>query len=278
MSTTYVNVTFKTLAGVAFDPTTVKLSNQAATIGVKRDGNDDVVVADNTAMTKISTGVYQYSFTDPAADLTYTAYIEYVISGETYWIEKSVTGATSATEPITLTEAKLHLRVTETADDSLISSLITAARQYAEPYTRRCFITQTKTLAFDSFPASNEIRLPWSKLAGITSITYYDTANALQTLDAANYLLDTVNEPGRVRLISTESWPSVYDRINAVTITYTAGYGAAADVPEGIKAAMKLLVGHWYENREGVITGTIVTEMKMAVDALLSFYRVLEAV
>jgi len=87
--------TFK-LDGVLTDMTSVELSNEAATVGVKRDDTDASVVAAGTAMARASTGVYTYTFTDPADDLTYTYWIEVTYGGETYWIEYSLTGPTSA--------------------------------------------------------------------------------------------------------------------------------------------------------------------------------------
>jgi len=95
MSTTYIRAIFKDDGGVAFDPTSVKLSDPTGAYGVKRNDTNAVVVVDDTAMTNTAVGYYEYSFTDPAYDLTYTAYIEYVIDGETYRTPKTVTGTTT---------------------------------------------------------------------------------------------------------------------------------------------------------------------------------------
>ena len=99
MSTSYVRFTFETSAGVKFDPTSVVLSDPTGAYGVKRNDTDAVVVADATAMTNTAVGVYETSWTDPAYDLTYTAYAEYVIDGETYRVPKTVTG--TATDAVT---------------------------------------------------------------------------------------------------------------------------------------------------------------------------------
>ncbi|HUU98034.1 MAG TPA: phage head-tail connector protein [Phycisphaerae bacterium] len=115
--------TFK-VDGVATNMTSVKLSNYAATYGVKRNDTDAVVVVDATAMTNIGTGVYEYEFTDPADDLTYTYVLEYVYGGETYWIEGTLTGPTSYSGLATLAATKTHLGVTSTTDNALITSIL----------------------------------------------------------------------------------------------------------------------------------------------------------
>ena len=199
-------------------------------------------------------------------------------------------------EPVTLTEARLHLRVTDTADDTLITSLIQAAREYAESYCRRSLLTQTWKLTLDRFPyslggfwicdgryysgghAKDYISLPRPNLLTVSSVTYVDTNGATQTWAASNYLVDTTQTPGQLRLAYNIDWPSTRTDPNAVAITYTAGYGASATaVPEAIKSAIKLMVGWWYEQREAVNVGNIVNEVPMAVDALLGPYVVREA-
>lgn len=179
-------------------------------------------------------------------------------------------------EPVSLTDMKLHLRVDISDDDDLITSLIKAARGYAEDFTNRTFITSTYELTLDSFV--NPIYIPRPKLQSITSIVYTDTDGSSQTLSASSYTVDTASLIGRVVPVWGESYPSTRDTINAVVITYKAGYGdAATNVPEGIIAAIKLLVGHWYENRETVALGTM-SKVPMTVESLLWMFRVYEVV
>lgn len=181
-----------------------------------------------------------------------------------------------AEEPFDLAAAKLHLREDDTGQDSIVSALITAARSYCESFLNRALITQTWDLTLDCFPYtyrpgvdSNAIMVPRAPLQSVTSITYLDTNGTSQTLASTEYIVDPKQEPGRIVPAHGKSWPSAQDRVNAVVVRFVAGYGAAAAVPEKIKAAMKLLIGHWYENREGVVTGTITTEIPMAVESLL---------
>lgn len=124
--------------------------------------------------------------------------------------------------PISLTEAKLHLRVTSSADDELITALIRAAREWCELFQNRAFVTQTITLTLDRFP--NVFEIPKPPLQSVSSIKYIDTAGVQQTLDPSVYDVDTVSEPGRIALAYGQSWPSIRGDINSVEVIYVAGY------------------------------------------------------
>ena len=165
-------------------------------------------------------------------------------------------------EPITTAEAKSHLNVTGSADDAYIDTLIQAAREYAEGFTRRAFITQAITAKFDAFPAWFELEC--GPLQSITSIQYIDTAGNTQTLVASNYTVDTTSTPGRITEAYAVSWPSTRDIVNAVTVTYVAGYGAAsAAVPQPIIQAMLFHIGYFFDNREGGDVPQIVKTLLM---------------
>lgn len=177
-----------------------------------------------------------------------------------------------AVEPVTLIEAKAHLRVTATDEDTLITALIKAARQQAEHRTvATVFVTQTWTETLDAFPA--EIVLSRRPLQSVSSITYTDTDGTEQTLAVADYQVVTDELLGRIVPAYGVDWPTARDMPGAVVVTYVAGYGAAADVPESIKSAVLLLIGHLYEHREAVSDGSM-SELPMAVDALLAPYWV----
>jgi len=182
-----------------------------------------------------------------------------------------------ATEPVTSAEAKAHLRVDTTADDTLIGTLITVARMHVENHLRRALITQTWELVLDAFPARNVIQLPMPPLASITSIKYTDEAAVEATFSSTAYAVDTDSTRGRVVLKSGESWPSVtLAATSGVRVRYVAGYGAAANVPQAIKQAILLLIGTLYENRESVLVaqGVTVMELPFGVNVLLMPYRV----
>jgi len=175
-------------------------------------------------------------------------------------------------EPATLTEVKAHLRVDSSDEDNLLNSLITSARQYCEAFQKRSYITQTWELWLDAFPSESYINVSLPPLQSISSVKYYDTDDTEATFSSDDYFVDTKNEPGRVVLNYSKTWPSTTLRpSNGVCVEFKAGYGdAASDVPEKVKQAMLLLIGAWYEQREAITTtGLNVKEIPFAVDALL---------
>lgn len=179
-------------------------------------------------------------------------------------------------EPISVEEAKEHLRIDGFDEDSYIDSLIVTAREWAEKCQRRALITQTLRYSCDAFPTGREIELPRPSLQSVTSIAYKDKDGNVHTLDPATYAVDTESIVGRVVLMPGASWPTfeAYP-VNAVSITYEAGYGdAPSDVPQRTKQAMFLLVGYWYANREAAQTGALSRQVAFSVESLLAFDRV----
>lgn len=189
----------------------------------------------------------------------------------------TVTSAPAA-EPVTLGQAKDHLRVDHASDDTLISDLIAVARQRGEDYTGRAFVTQTLRLSLDAWPgeqeehlwegtrlgpdltfAAREILLPRPPLQSVSSVVTFDDDDVSSTFDSDNYFVDTDGEPGRVVLRRGQSWPTALRVGNAIQITYVAGYsdaggsptvdGLRENVPAAIKRAVLADVAHLYENR-----------------------------
>lgn len=200
-----------------------------------------------------------------------------------------------AAEPVTLTEAKSHLRVDIADDDTLIGGLITGAREHVESMTRRQLMPATWRLSLDAFPSTyarrgawyrptaegTDIILPRPSLTAITHIKYTDTNGVLQTLSTDVYAASTDEEPGRVTLKYGQEWPDTQEIANAVVITYTAGYSTGSDVaisqaavPRSLKQAILMLVSHWYENREA--TGNMTDEVAFAVSALCKPHECME--
>lgn len=188
-------------------------------------------------------------------------------------VNKSVNIKTEpATEPLTLVEAKAHLRVTCSEDDTYITTLIKVSRKHAERFQRRSYITQTLELRMDRFP-QYLIELPRPPSVSVTSIKYIDSGGDTQTLDSSKYTTDFNSYVSRVVPAYNEIWPITRAVIDAVTIEYIAGFGAASDVPETIKQALLLLIGVWYDRREPITDGTI-NKVPYTVDALLNMERV----
>lgn len=176
--------------------------------------------------------------------------------------------------PLTLSEVKAHLRVDHSDEDTSIQIYVEAATAYVDGYSGilgRALVTQTWRQDACSWP-TDRLRLPLAPVQSITSIQYYDANNVLQTLSAGNYsLLEDARSPYAAWL-STASLPSVYDREDAIRVTFVAGYGAASAVPAAIRAALLLMVGDLHENRESVVVGQTVNETP-AVKSLLAPFR-----
>ena len=179
-------------------------------------------------------------------------------------------------EPVSLAEAKAHLRVDLDADDAFIEDAITAARATLELEMRRSFLTTYWTLGLDAFPDRRRLRLPRPPLQSVEGITYLDGDGTAQTLDPAVYGVDTLSEPGRVYLKPAQVWPGTSAVPNAVQITFVAGWDDVLYVPAGIKSAIKLLLGHLYENREGTSEKPL-TDIPLGVCRLIWLHRCLEA-
>ena len=181
---------------------------------------------------------------------------------------------TLATNPLfTTAEAKDFLKVDTTADDTLIDNLIKAATQSCEEYTNQYFLDTLVTQYSDNW--LEVYRLYKSPVSTLTHKKYYDSTDTLQTLTASNYILDNVSKPARIGLAVDGKLPTLADRINAVEVKYTVGYGEnSTDVPDGIKQAVLLTIGNWYENRQTVITGRTATELPLSSQYLLNQYKI----
>lgn len=242
-----------------------------------------------------------------------------------------------AREPVSLALAKSHLRVDGTDDDSLISGLISAARNWCENYQNRAYMEQTWELWLDEFPGADYIEIPLPPLQSIASIKYYDTDDTEATVTATDYITDATGFIGRVVLADGKSWPTTSLRpAKGVCIEFVCGYAAYStvvntvatavskvsgdsfvtswavnklvdiagttyrlaavtstdalvlaatagnqtgatlttdDVPEDIRAAILLLIGHLYENREAGAERAL-SEIPFGVKALLDLNRV----
>lgn len=180
-----------------------------------------------------------------------------------------------ASEPITLSEAKNHLRVTTTDEDSLITSLISAAREIAESTLNRALVTQTWTLKIGAFPES--LQLPRPPLVSVTSIQYVDEAGITQALAASDYTVSDIGAsvmPGRIDPAYGKSWPSPRGMPNDITVQFVAGYGGASAVPQQIRWAILLILGELYARRESALVGATIVKVPYSAEALLLPYVV----
>ena len=160
----------------------------------------------------------------------------------------------AATAVVSDTEQKLHARIDLTDDDALVTDLNTTATDYVADRLQRAFVTETWELTLDEWPSDScPIELCRVPAIAITSISYIDTDGNSQTLASTQYTLDDKAEPAAIYRAYNITWPTLRNVVNAVTVTFTVGYGtAASSTPEKFKTIIKQVFTHWYENREGV--------------------------
>lgn len=176
-----------------------------------------------------------------------------------------------ATEPVTLAEARLQLKMTAddtTADDALITSLITAARESAEHATGRALAPQTLEMAMDEFPDS-WIDLDMPPVSSVTSVKYTDTDGVEQTVATTDYTLSPYGEARRIHPSYGVTWPSTQAVADAVRIRYVTGY---TTIPKAAKAAILLDI----EIRYNKLTPADQDAYEAARDSLLNTIKIWE--
>lgn len=185
--------------------------------------------------------------------------------------------APSTTLPITLTDAKLFLKIdTDTTEDALVTALIYAAQEIVENYCRLRLFTTVEELYLDQFPFEYQIQLSKWPISAVSYVQYIDPYGVTQTLSASDYIVDTVSKPGRVCLNYARWWPVSRWIDNAVWVRYSVGFGAtAATIPYALKQAMLLIIGHLYQNRSDVLINTHVETLPNGAVSLMNQYRYL---
>ena len=183
----------------------------------------------------------------------------------------------SSLEAISLTEAKAHLHVAHSADDTHIQTLMSAATRYAENWTGRRFVTQTWKQYLSNFPAEPWIELRYPKLQSVTHVKYYDPNDAQQTMSGGLYTA-IVNEfqPGTIDLNSGQSWPTTIapNKRRVVEIQFICGFGNESQVPKDVKLGVLQILAHLYENREPIVVGSTPFEIPMSAESFLMPYKI----
>lgn len=185
-----------------------------------------------------------------------------------------ITVTEPAVEPWVLNDVKAMLAIPDTGSDTAITSYIQSARRQAEHFLQRKLITQTLERALHDFPA-DAIELPFGPVQSITSVKYIDADGVEQTIDSANYSLDTYSMKVWCRPAYSYTWPSPRSIANAVKVRYVAGYGdAGSDVPDDILQAMLLLIGHWLRFQQEAESGIGPTRVPRQFYDLLQPYAI----
>ena len=193
-----------------------------------------------------------------------------------------------ASEPIVYADAAAYLRVDSDDGQADVERLISVARRTVEDFTGRALLTQTWKLTMDSWPCeayrpysyypgwrNDAIYLERSPLASVGSVKYYPASGADQaTLSTDAYHVVTGPTPGLIVLKSTESWPDLAERPDAVEVTFDAGLASADEISPALLQAVYLTLAHLHENRQPVNIGNIVNEIPMSAKHLLESYRV----
>jgi uncharacterized phiE125 gp8 family phage protein len=179
-----------------------------------------------------------------------------------------------AAEPISLSEIKAQLRIDHADEDALLSRLIGTAVAYTDALGSlgQAMITQTWGQWAGPNPKQS-IRLMLGPVIAVTAVKYYDVDDVLQTDTLGNYEINGTEFAKTVGPKIGNNWPVTSQRPDAIRIEYTAGYGpAAADVPQSIRHALMLLVGHWYEARENTGVENLIS-IPFGFDALIGMHR-----
>jgi len=172
--------------------------------------------------------------------------------------------------PISLADAKAQMRIDSTDDDAEVDRVMRAAAEFfaASIAGGRTWTPTVFDLTEGGFPLGRDrLYLPSPPLASVTSVSYYDTAGDAQTLEETTdfTVMAPSDEQGWIVPIVNTYWPTTQDRDDALTVRFTAGYADRDAVPERAKHAIRLLFGHWWENREAVAIGTISSEIELSV-------------
>ena len=209
-------------------------------------------------------GVAFAQVTEATDDAVYT---KSYTGGKRYVRAVATVGTAACTFGVTFELLQIY-----TAEDTLLTGFIKAAREYAEKVQNRALISQTWELVLDDWPSGSVIEVPLPPLSSVASIKYKDSAGTETTWAATNYIVDTDSFLGRIVLADGISWPSttLYPA-GGIRIQFVAGY---TTVPEVVRSAILLLVGHLYENREAG-TERALQEIPFGVKALLGLDRVM---
>lgn len=178
-----------------------------------------------------------------------------------------------AVEPLSVADAKTFLRVEHGDDDAIIAALVAAARHHVEALTRSGLITQTWRLVLDRWPGNGRVTPRLNPLRALAAARIYNESGVTSAIDVAGFVIDRA-----AGVIAAPGWslPVPGRSVAGIELDIEIGFGdAAADVPPTLLQAIRMLVGHWYENRGLIAIGQSVAMMPASVNAMISSHRVL---
>jgi uncharacterized phiE125 gp8 family phage protein len=175
-------------------------------------------------------------------------------------------------EPLSVADAKSYLRVEHDDDDAVIAALIASARHHVEALTRTGLLTQTWRLVLDRWPESGRIKPKLGPLRSLVAARIYNESGAATPLDLDRFVIDEA-----AGVIAAPGWslPLPGRAVRGIELDLEIGYGTAADVPQVLLQAIRMLVAHWYDNRGLVSIGQGIAMMPPSVNAMIASHRVL---
>ncbi|KRA55784.1 head-tail connector protein [Devosia sp. Root635] len=175
-----------------------------------------------------------------------------------------------AEEPVSLVEAKAFLKVDDTAEDGLITTLIGAARLHVEGVTARALLAQSWRVVLDGWPVDRQVKLPVTPFMAVTEITAHDADGAAHDVPLAQFL----SEPDRLLLpADVAGMPGLRER-QGIEIDYVAGFGTEPeDVPADLRQGLLMLIGYWFEHRDAVIVAGSGAVVPSGFERLVGGYK-----
>lgn len=176
--------------------------------------------------------------------------------------------APATTLPVTVAEARQHLREPDVSENGLIETMIAAACDMVAEMTGRVLVAETWEAAYPA--VAGDLKLPKSPVLSVTSIGFYDAADAPQVAELSGFYVFTDDDTCTIRPKSGAAWPSTIARADAITVTFQAGY---AVLPPALRSAILLTMAHLYEHRESVVIGAATVELPLGIQSLINLHR-----
>ena len=186
----------------------------------------------------------------------------------------AIVTAPPALEPVSLAEAKAHLRLDGADEDALVERLIAAARRHVEHLTGLALISQGWSAFLDRWPRDGTVRLPVAPVRAVADVLVHPEDGPPAALDPAHYVVDAASRPARVMLRGSRHGPVPGRRVNGIEVVFIAGFGdAPQDVPAELVQAVLLIAAHWFENRAAVADPAEAAELPLAAASLIAAHR-----